>query len=156
MLTPLEASFILRSTHELKQFNGQMIPGTHYPMFPGGQFSGSIAEIRALIKKQKRANGVRYTTVAGSRVTVQIPVSATAQILLGVRVMRNDDQDIGTLQINNEVVISNVSLNFLNPLTSRFPQEYFALPRPLSGKDQILFTVQSTNAAVGFVDIFFL
>lgn len=157
MLTQLEAEQIIRTKSELKPYYNRVVPGVDFTMFPGGQFGGSVEEIRALIKKQKRAVGVAFVTVVG-RLTVQIPVPGNARMLLGYRILSQfiEARDRVTLQINNEVVIQNVQAVQHNIFMVNGLVEYIPIPRPLSGQDQILLFYDGFTALTANAEIFFL
>ena len=126
--------------------------GLNAPQFPGQQVKGmSIEQIRTLIKKQNRIKGYNFSATTGTT-NFNLQLSGTARILLGLALFPTGQNGIGsftnitgvTLKVNNEIVIENLDPNFL---TSFFQNdEYYYLPRPLSGTDEI--TITFTNPGV--------
>ena len=121
------------------------------PQFPGQQVKGlSIDQVRTLIKKQIRMKGFSFNVVTGSS-TQNIQLSGTARILMGLVFVPREItgvpvtgfSQIGSVsfKVNNEIIIENADPNFLT--TFLMNDEYYYLPRPLSGTDEI--TLQFTN-----------
>ena len=110
----------------------------------------SIEQIRTLIKKQNRIKGYAFSVTTGTT-NFNLQLSGTARILLGLALIPRTVvgnpiggfQTIGTftLKVNNEIVIENVDPNFLTNFFMN--DEYYYIPRPLSGTDEI--TVTFTN-----------
>ena len=127
------------------------------PQFPGQQVKGlSIDQVRTLIKKQIRMKGFSFNVVTGSS-TQNIQLSGTARILMGLVFVPRDVtgapangfSQIGSVsfKVNNEIIIENADPNFLTTLLMN--DEYYYLPRPLSGTDEI--TLSFTNPLVAEV-----
>lgn len=121
------------------------------PQFPGQQVKGlSIDQVRTLIKKQIRMKGFSFNVATGSS-TQNIQLSGTARILMGLvfvprtvaGVPVTGFANIGSVsfKVNNEIIIENADPNFLTTLLMN--DEYYYIPRPLSGTDEI--TLQFTN-----------
>lgn len=129
-----------------------MTDGLNAPQFPGQQVKGmTIEQIRTLVKKQQRVKGYAYSVTTGTT-TNNIQLSGTARIFLGLALIpRNPGNPIQTegfqriatvtLKINNEIIIQDVDPNFLSAMFNT--DEYYYLPRPLSGTDEI--TISFTN-----------
>ena len=131
--------------------------GLNAPQFPGQQVKGlSIDQVRTLIKKQIRMKGFSFNVVTGNT-TQNIQLSGTARILMGIvfvprtatGVPVTGFSNIGSVsfKVNNEIIIENADPNFLTTLLMN--DEYYYLPRPLSGTDEI--TLQFTNPLVAEV-----
>lgn len=136
------------------------------PQFMGQQLgNASIETIRGLIKKQKRIKGFSHTAPIGTS-TLNIDLSGTARILLGIALFGNTGTgtsslsntwgsfvEIDTVQftVNNEIVIDQLCPNFLTPQYNN--NEYYYLPRPLSGTDQITMNFINTGTATEVVKI---
>lgn len=127
------------------------------PQFMGQQLGAvSIEKVRAMIKRQKRLKGFAFDVPVGTS-SFDINLSGTARLLLGLAVLPDTlpvlsteepiiltdttcfcgFAEIESLQftVNNEIVIDTLNPNFL---TSKFNNnEYYYIPRPLSGTDQI-------------------
>lgn len=126
--------------------------GLNAPQFPGQQVKGlTIEQIRTLIKKQQRIKGYAFSVTTGST-NFNLQLSGTARILLGLALVPRDPgtpisttgfQRIATVtfKVNNEIVIESLDPNFLSPMFNT--DEFYYLPRPLSGTDQI--TIEFTN-----------
>jgi len=129
--------------------------GLNAPQFPGQQVKGmSIEQIRTLIKKQNRIKGYNFSVVTGTN-NFNLQLSGTARILLGLALVpRTLTASIGnegftqitgvTLKVNNEIVIENLDPNFLTNFFNN--DEYYYLPRPLSGTDEITLTFTNPGA----------
>ncbi len=129
--------------------------GLNAPQFPGQQVKGlSIEQIRTLVKKQNRIKGYNFSVVTGTN-NFNLQLSGTARILLGLSLVpRTITADIGTtgftqitgvtLKVNNEIVIENLDPNFLSNFFNN--DEYYYLPRPLSGTDEITLTFTNPGA----------
>jgi len=128
------------------------------PNFPGQQLGGaSIENVRALIKRQKRLKGFSFTAPVGSS-SFNIDLSGTARILLGMAMYGTGVSpevaqatccipftQITTLQfkVNQEIVIDQLDPNFLSFNFNN--NEYYYIPRPLSGTDEITLTFTNTG-----------
>lgn len=119
------------------------------PQFPGQQLGKvSIDQVRSLIKRQKRLKGYSFQAPVGSS-SFNLDLSGTARILLGIAIFAPIDPEvkgsecctsftqITTLQfkVNNEIVIDQLNPNFLSFGFNN--NEYYYIPRPLSGTDEI-------------------
>ncbi len=126
--------------------------GLNAPQFPGQQVKGmTIEQIRTLVKKQNRIKGYNFSVATGTN-NYNLQLSGTARILLGLALIPRDAgtsiaiqgfQDITgvTFKVNNEIIIENLDPNFLGNMFNT--EEYYYLPRPLSGTDEI--TISFTN-----------
>ena len=129
--------------------------GLNAPQFPGQQVKGmSIEQIRTLVKKQNRIKGYNFSVTTGTN-NFNLQLSGTARILLGLALVpRTLTSTIGqdgftqitgvTLKVNNEIVIENLDPNFLSNFFNN--DEYYYLPRPLSGTDEITLTFTNPGA----------
>jgi hypothetical protein len=126
--------------------------GLNAPQFPGQQVKGlSIENIRTLIKKQNRIKGFNFSVATGTQ-TFNLQLSGNARIMLGLSLI---PREVGTavatrgfqhitgvtFKVNNEIIIENLDPNFLGNFFNT--DEYYYLPRPLSGTDEI--TISFTN-----------
>ncbi len=129
--------------------------GLNAPQFPGQQVKGmSIEQIRTLIKKQNRIKGYTFSATTGTT-NFNLQLSGTARILLGLALVpRTPTSSLGnngftditgiTFKVNNEIIIENLDPNFLTNFFNN--DEYYYLPRPLSGTDQITLTFTNPGA----------
>jgi hypothetical protein len=137
----------------MKKFNDMQ--GLNAPQFPGQQVKGmSIEQIRTLVKKQNRIKGYVFSVATGTN-SFDLQLSGTARILLGIalipRAIGTDIaiqgfQDITafSFKVNNEIIIDSLDPNFISNLFTN--DEYYYLPRPLSGTDQITITFTNPGA----------
>jgi len=137
--------------------NKEGIAQIRTPQFPGVLGENlSIAQVRAIIRRQKRAKGFRFGLTAGSNPGLQLKLSGTARTFLGFAVLEENQVNNAvasemTLTINNEIVIAPVSPRFFQP--DFMDDEYYFFPRPLSGQDDILLDVDLTNDTEDFLMI---
>ena len=137
------------------------------PQFPGQQLGGqTIEKIRSVIKKQKRLRGYTFLCPVGSS-EFNLDLSGTARILLGIAFYGkgkggtggnlgdgfNQFVEVTSTQftVNNEIVIDQLNPNFL---TQQFNNnEYYYIPRPLSGTDQLTMKFINTGALTEKIDM---
>jgi len=120
------------------------------PQFMGMQKGKNIEEVRALIKKQKRVKGFEFSIGTGTT-SFDLQLSGTARLMLGFALVNPNvgsitgTPDNMTFTVNNEVVIDKVKpFFFTNYLMD---DEYYFIPRPLSGTDQLKMDFQNSGAA---------
>jgi hypothetical protein len=131
--------------------------------FPGMQGGANIEQVRSLIKRQKRLKGYSFNVPQGTS-SFNLDLSGTARILLGIAIfgkVKPETLDrpkeasccipftqIESLQfkINNEIVIDQLDPNFLSFGFNN--NEYYYIPRPLSGTDEITLTFTNTGTDV--------
>ncbi len=129
--------------------------GLNAPQFPGQQVKGlNIENIRTLIKKQNRIKGYVFSVATGTN-SFDLQLSGTARILLGIALIPRDaGTDVAiqgfqaitafTFKVNNEIIIESLDPNFISNFFTN--EEYYYLPRPLSGTDQITITFTNPGA----------
>ena len=134
------------------------------PQFPGQQLGGqTIEQIRSIIKKQKRIRGYSFNCPIGSS-EFNLDLSGTARILLGIAFVGStglaDQQnswaafvqvDSTQFTVNNEIVIDQLNPNFLTPAFNN--NEYYYIPRPLSGTDQLTMKFINTGIATEVINM---
>jgi hypothetical protein len=136
------------------------------PQFMGQQFGKvSIDQIRSLIKRQKRIKGYSHIAPVGNS-QINLDLTGTARIFLGIAFFGEAKAvappafanwtiftEIETLQlqINNEIVIDQLDPNFLTPQFNN--NEYYYLPRPLSGTDEITVKFNNTGTTTEAIKI---
>ena len=121
------------------------------PTFPGVQGGKTVDEVRAYIKQQARLKGYQHTVDTGTT-PFNIQLSGTARHLLGLALQLDPAQlaagttpDSVTLTINNEVVVATVKPEFLSFQFT--DEEFYHIPRPLDGTDEIVLSYTNSNAA---------
>jgi len=131
--------------------------GLNAPQFPGQQVKGmNIEQIRTLIKKQNRIKGYTFSVSTGTS-NFNLQLSGTARILLGLSLIPQSEASAEpiaiqgfkrvnsvTFKVNNEIVIESVNPNFLGNFFQN--DEYYYLPRPLSGTDELTITFTNPGA----------
>lgn len=130
---------------EFQAIAGSVLPKSDKDVRPGEQMGFTVEEVRNFIKRQKRCKGQSYELSAGTNddLTVQLP--GTARVLLGFAFYITklgeavEPDGLVSLQVNNEKVLENVFVTFFGPDFT--DEEYYFIPRPLSGQDDIKFTV---------------
>ena len=135
------------------------------PQFPGQQLGkNSIDQVRALIKRQKRLKGFNHVAPVGES-ELNLDLSGTARILLGIALFGKADVDfygevcwcnftmVEKMQftVNNEIVIDQLDPNFLTP--NYCDNEYYYIPRPLSGTDVLTIKFTNTGAKSEIVKV---
>ena len=136
------------------------------PQFMGQQLGTvPIEKIRGFIKRQKRLKGYSYEVPVGAS-SFDLNLSGTARLLLGIAVLPKTVSVEGDapicycgfseitamqLTINNEIVVDTLNPNFL---TYKFnTNEYYYIPRPLSGTDQITLKFVNTGANLEGIEV---
>lgn len=123
--------------------------GISAPQFPGQQIKNlSIEDVRSLIKKQRRTKGYQFSVSTGST-TFNLQLSGTARILLGIAFLGAGGVNFTNIsscqfKVNNEIIIESTNPNFFTSLLTQ--NEYYDLPRPLSGTDEIILSFQNGGA----------
>lgn len=125
------------------------------PQFMGQQLGAiSIEKVRGFIKRQKRLKGYNFEAPVGTS-SFDLNLSGTARLLLGIAVYGTNHDDsscwcgfaqIETLQftVNNEIVVDTLDPNFLSYKFNT--NEYYYIPRPLSGTDQLTLKFVNSGA----------
>jgi hypothetical protein len=123
--------------------------GISAPQFPGQQIKNlSIEDVRTLIKKQRRTKGFVFSVATGST-TFNLQLSGTARIMLGIAFLGAGGANFANItscqfKVNNEIIIEATSPNFFTSLLTQ--NEYYDIPRPLSGTDEIILSFTNPGA----------
>lgn len=123
--------------------------GISAPQFPGQQIKNlSIEDVRTLIKKQRRTKGFIFSVATGST-TFNLQLSGTARIMLGIAFLGTGGANFANItscqfKVNNEIIIEATSPNFFTSLLTQ--NEYYDIPRPLSGTDEIILSFTNPGA----------
>lgn len=135
-------------------------PIVRTPQFPGVDPGMSVEAVRDVIRNQKRVKGFRHNMSAGANNDFSIALSGTARLFLGFALDTFPEFDPAfapdgfTLTINNEIVIENVFPGFFS--SSFMDDEYYSLPRPLSGQDTITATYNAPNDFTVFLAAYYI
>lgn len=133
--------------------NGKSPLGT--PQFPGQQFGATVGDVRSWIKQQKRLKGYRFNLPTTSS-EFELKLTGSARMLLGLNVLPDPgtaSTDVVTemqFVVNNEIVIDSVNPKVLSP--DFCDDEYYFIPRPLSGTDQITIKFKAAPESQ-FIDV---
>lgn len=124
------------------------------PNFPGLQLDpgATVEEIRALVKKQIRVKGFAITVDTGTT-PFDINLAGNAKMFMGFALGNAEDPvdqwaEQVNLMINNELIIQETHPLFFSNLF--MDDEYYYIPRPLSGSDSITMTFENTLASQTF------
>jgi hypothetical protein len=130
--------------------------GLNAPQFPGMQTGKmkSVDEVRDLIKKQRRVKGFQFNVPNGQS-QQNLQISGTARILLGIQLLpvaAGTDTFIQGFQritnfsfkVNNEIILESLNPTFATNYAN--DGEFLAIPRPLSGTDEV--TISFTNSGI--------
>ena len=113
--------------------------------FPGAQFGASVEQIRQLIGRQKGAKGYTLAlTIGTTEHNIQMPGDAV--MMLGFMIRSYNPGETFSLKINGEICLDQVPASCYTNLNKIINDEYYILPRPLSGQDEIIFTFTATGA----------
>jgi hypothetical protein len=125
-----------------QQFSIPGLPGA--PSFPGQQFGATVEQVRSFIKQQKRVKGYTFDVDTGTT-REDLQISGTARMFLGLAILIDPTIAVGgeptsiSLTINNEIIIDELPPEFLSP--DFCDDEYYFIPRPLSGTDEIFMNI---------------
>jgi len=119
--------------------------------YPGGVYGAPFIDVQQLIRKQKKTFGLLAQSVGGTVNRFPVQLSGTAKVFLGLSIGNNpgllDQASTIELKINNEIIITDLSMFFLfrDFSVNNSPNEYKSYPRPLSGTDEITLTINDVN-----------
>lgn len=132
-----------KSQYELDQIAGNVRPRNDKNVRPGDRMGLDIQQVQNYIKRQKRCKGQSYDLGAGTNDDLQVQLPGTARVWLGFvfafSKLAGVIEGNVSLVINNEIVVENVFAEFYGKDFT--DEEYYFMPRPLSGQDDIKFKV---------------
>jgi len=135
-------------------------PVVKTPQFPGVNPGMSIEDVRKVIRNQKRTKGFQFDLSVGADNSFPIKLSGTARLFLGFALDSRPDfvpADIPlsvTITINNEIVIEKVFPAFFS--SSFMDDEYYFIPRPLSGQDTITIQFNAPSDFTVFMIVYYI
>lgn len=139
-----------KQQYELEQIAGNIRPRNDKNVRPGDRMGLDIKQVQNYIKRQKRCKGESYALATGDNTDLAVQLPGTARVWLGFVFSFSAVKNVGglvvgnvSLVINNEVVIENVFVDFYGKDFT--DEEYYFIPRPLSGQDDIRFTVKGVE-----------
>lgn len=124
---------------------------------------GNPTELQNFNNRQIYTKGFSFTSQAGTENQESPILGGKARFLHGITVFNNSanitDEDVLSLTLNEELIISKVIWWAYNPqgaVGNIFKREqYFPLPRPLSGSDSLT-TLYKTANAHNYYIVFYL
>lgn len=113
---------------------------------PGDRMGLDSAQVQELIRSAKRVKGQSYDLSVGDNENLSVQLPGTSYVLLGFvfGFSISSPTGNGTLTINNEIVLDSCNVNFFG--SDYTDEEYYFIPRPLSGQDDIKFSVNDVLA----------
>lgn len=132
----------------------------------------SPADMQKFTKNQFRRRGVRFAVAANGTTITPIQMPGDAKMFIGVCVY-DPTGDAGnnlTLRINSDVRVENVSHTFLTrvfgfrtdgaglniPQTTAYDGEFFPVPYPLNGNDDLVLSYAALTAGTIDVELVFI
>lgn len=111
-----------------------------------------MEQIQAFTNKQIWVTGSTFNSNAGNTVTEKVEWGGQSRFLLGFNFYANNPTAHQiSITLNQELMIENTPLIFLQPLGNLRFIQYFEFIRPLSGSDTLTFTVNSTvSESIGY------
>lgn len=141
----------IQANYELAAILGGKIPPRNDSnVRPGDMMGLTVEQVQQYIKRQKKCKGFSQALVIGDNNTIRISLPGTARVLLGFainwkRLPAGQTQPSGnaTFKVNNEIVIEDTDIFFYGP--DYTDEEYYFIPRPLSGNDDITMTLKAVE-----------
>jgi len=129
-------------------------------IFPGAQLGFDIGAMRDFVKVQKRSKGFEFQTVVGSA-DFNLDISGDGVFFLGLNVTSATPNTMFKhslkLMFNEEQLFAKNNAKFLCPeLNPNKDMEFFPYPRPMSGSDEVVLTITSTEAITLFVNTYYI
>lgn len=119
----------------------QLIPNIKIDARPGKQMGMSPQEVQDYIKRAKRCLGKSIDLVTGSNTPLDINLPGTAYMLLGWAIEATNEAGVSVgdlrVQLNNEIMVEGAHWEFFGKDFT--DEEYYFIPRPLSGQDSFSF-----------------
>lgn len=137
----------------MRKFNTRPTGAKNKPNFQidYNNFS-NMEQIQAFINKQIWVTGSTFNSNAGNTITEKVEWGGQSRFLLGFNFYANNPTAHQiSINLNQELMIENTPLIFLQPLGNLRFIQYFEFIRPLSGSDTLTFTVNSTvSESIGY------
>ena len=137
-----------------------IVPVVKTPQFPGVNPGMSIEAVRKVIRNQKRVKGFQFDLSAGADNSFPVNLSGTARLFLGYALEPLPDFVPGdvplsiTITINNEIVVEKVFPSFFG--STFMDDEYYFIPRPLSGQDVITIQFNAPSDFTLFMAVYYI
>lgn len=132
----------------MERIAGNIRPRNDKNVRPGDRMGLDVQQVQNYIKRQKRCTGENFVLETGDNPGLQVQLPGNARVLLGFVLAFTTEGGAlpdGNLSliINNEIVIDDVFVTFYG--ADFTDEEYFFIPRPLSGQDDIEFRVNGVT-----------
>jgi len=115
--------------------------------YPGKRMGMTPEEVQDYIKRQKRCLGKSFTLVTGTNDDLSIQLPGTAYMLLGWAILPREEAGVTlgdvSVRLNNEIMVDKVDFSFFGPDFT--DEEYYFIPRPLSGQDSFSFNIDNVT-----------
>ncbi len=124
-------------------------PGIDINTYPGKRLGLTPEQVQDFIKRQKRCLGKSFELVTGANDNLEINLPGTAYMLLGWAI---EETALGAgntangdlkVRLNNEVMVEGVHWEFFGKDFT--DEEYYFIPRPLSGQDSFSFAINGVT-----------
>lgn len=133
--------------YELEAIAGRVIPTNDKNVRPGKTMGLTTEEVRNYIKRQKRCKGQNYALGTGDNEDLEVKLPGDARIMLGFVLDFSEITSVVdglmTLVLNNEIILQDVFVNFFGKDFT--DEEYYFIPRPLSGQDDLRITIKGVT-----------
>lgn len=100
----------------------------------GKQLGMSVKDVKNYFERAKRIKGFSFDLSSGNNEGLNINLPGDAKLMLGLSIIDKTNSNF-TLLINNDIAVNAVNTKFLSDIFT--DSEYYYLPRPLSGSDDI-------------------
>jgi hypothetical protein len=112
-------------------------------------------QIQKFINRQLWSTGANYNTNSGATVTSNVKWGGQSRFLAGFNFFANNPTAHSlSIVLNQETIIDNVPLIFLQPLGNLRFIQYFEFIRPLSGADTMVISTTSTTSETVYYNLY--
>lgn len=123
-------------------------PQINLNAYPGKRMGLTPEEVVDYIRRQKRCLGKSFALTTGSNKDLDINLPGTAYLLLGWAIEETEGLGISlgdvSVRLNNEIMVDSVFWEFFGKDFT--DEEYYFIPRPLSGNDVFTFKIENVSA----------
>jgi len=117
--------------------NHVLVPNVKNNAYPGKELGWTMEQVHEFIKRQKRCLGKKFPLSTGSNKGLSIQLPGDAYMLLGWAIEPTEETGVTlgdvTVRLNNEIMVEEVHFKFFGREFT--DEEYYFIPRPLSGQD---------------------
>lgn len=127
--------------------NHVLKPNIDISAYPGKQMGMTPQQVREYIKRNKRCLGKSFPLTTGVNKDLSIQLPGTAYLLLGWAIAPTEETGVTlgdvSVRLNNEIVVDKVHHEFFGKEFT--DEEYYFIPRPLSGQDSFSFSIDNVT-----------